>query len=166
MRILPAYFGSAPRGDRLPEELERWVRHQVAATAFPRSPRPPLVLERGTRKLVVRIAGGPDERLLLLEEQTSVLSPHRLLVFGLTRREAEVMIWVGQGKTDAEIAGILGASPYTVIKHLQHVFEKLGVKTRTAAAARLFQTQARAPRTDRYTGGTNSGTWKRRPDPA
>jgi DNA-binding CsgD family transcriptional regulator len=143
VKMLPKYCGgSAARGDRLPEELEHWVRHQVAAAAFPRSPRAPLVLEHGTRKLVVRIAGGADERLLLLEERTSVLSPHQLLVFGLTRREAEVMTWVVQGKTNAEIAGILGASPHTVIKHLQHVFEKLGVKTRTAAAARLFQTQA------------------------
>ncbi len=140
VRMLPAYCGGdAPRWDRLPEELERWVRHQVAATRFPRSPCAPLVLERGARNLVVRLAGGPDERLLLLEEQTSVLSPHRLLAFGLTRREAEVMTWVVQGKTNAEIAGILGTSSYTVIKHLQHVFEKLGVRTRTAATAHVLK---------------------------
>jgi DNA-binding CsgD family transcriptional regulator len=66
-----------------------------------------------------------------------VLSPHLLLPLGLTRREADVMTWVVHGKTNAEIATILGTSPYTVIKHLQHVFAKLGVKTRTAAAARV-----------------------------
>lgn len=57
--------------------------------------------------------------------------------FGLTPREAEVMLWVGAGKTDRDIGEIVGCSPRTVHKHLQHVFQKLGVETRTAAAMRL-----------------------------
>ena len=82
----------------------------------------------------MRLIGGADERRLLLEEQITALSPHSLLSLGLTRREAEVLAWVAQGKTNAEI-GVLQTSPYTVIKHLQHIFEKLGVRSRTAAAA-------------------------------
>ncbi len=53
----------------------------------------------------------------------------------LTGREIEVLLWVARGKTNRDIAEILGMSPRTVNKHLEHVFEKLGVETRTAAAA-------------------------------
>ncbi|MCX7203848.1 MAG: response regulator [Burkholderiales bacterium] len=53
----------------------------------------------------------------------------------LTARETEVLLWVARGKTNRDIAEILGMSPRTVNKHLEHVFEKLGVETRTAAAA-------------------------------
>ena len=62
------------------------------------------------------------------------------LRFGLTAREAEVLYWVAQGKTNRDIGEILGTSPTTVTKHLEHVFEKLGVETRTAAAARVLRT--------------------------
>jgi DNA-binding CsgD family transcriptional regulator len=54
---------------------------------------------------------------------------------GLTEREAEVLGWVGNGKTNDEIAAVLHVSPHTVRKHLENIFEKLGVHTRTAAAA-------------------------------
>jgi DNA-binding NarL/FixJ family response regulator len=52
---------------------------------------------------------------------------------GLTPREAEVLLWVAHGKTNPEIAVILGIRYRTVKKHLEHVFAKLGVETRTAA---------------------------------
>ena len=55
---------------------------------------------------------------------------------GLTLRESQVMQWVGCGKTDAEIAALLSISPRTVQKHLEHVYVKLGVETRTAAVMR------------------------------
>jgi DNA-binding CsgD family transcriptional regulator len=55
---------------------------------------------------------------------------------GLTPREREVLRWVSAGKTDKDIGAILGISPRTVHKHLQHIYEKLGVETRTAAAVR------------------------------
>jgi DNA-binding CsgD family transcriptional regulator len=53
--------------------------------------------------------------------------------FGLTPREAEVLIWVAQGKTNPEVATILGIRPYTVRTHLERIFVKLGVETRHAA---------------------------------
>jgi DNA-binding CsgD family transcriptional regulator len=56
--------------------------------------------------------------------------------WSLTAREAEVLGWVARGKTNAEIAVALYISPLTVRKHLENIFEKLGVRTRTAAAAR------------------------------
>lgn len=55
---------------------------------------------------------------------------------GLTTRETQVLHWVGCGKTDAEIAALLSISPRTVQKHLEHVYVKLGVETRTAAVMR------------------------------
>ena len=61
-------------------------------------------------------------------------SPEVLEVrFGLTPREAEVLMWVAQGKTNPEAAIILGISAYTVRTHLERVFQKLGVETRHAA---------------------------------
>jgi DNA-binding CsgD family transcriptional regulator len=57
---------------------------------------------------------------------------------GLTQREAEVMHWLACGKTDAEIAVLLAISPRTVQKHLEHIYVKLGVETRTAAVMRAL----------------------------
>ena len=54
----------------------------------------------------------------------------------LTAREAEALRWVAAGKSDAQIGAILGVSARTVQKHLQRVYEKLGVESRTAAAMR------------------------------
>jgi DNA-binding CsgD family transcriptional regulator len=59
--------------------------------------------------------------------------------FGLTPREAEVLIWVAQGKTNPEVATILGIRPYTARTHLERVFEKLGVETRHAAGLRAIE---------------------------
>ena len=62
-------------------------------------------------------------------------APSRLDTAALTPRETEVLSWVAKGKTNRDVADILGMSPRTVNKHLEHVFEKLGVETRAAAAA-------------------------------
>ena len=56
----------------------------------------------------------------------------------LTPREREVLRWLAAGKTDRDIGAILGISPRTVHKHLQHIYEKLGVETRTAAVMRVL----------------------------
>ena len=61
-------------------------------------------------------------------------SPRPLLALGLTPRVAEVLLWVAQGKTNSEIATILGISESTVKKHMLEVMETLGVETRTAAS--------------------------------
>jgi len=141
--LLPAYWNGHPRHrDRLPEELARWVRHQTSVTAeagMVGMPRAPLVMKQDGRNLIVRLIGESDERLLILEEEITGFSPKSLAPLGVTRREAEVLTWMAQGKTNAEIAGILGTSPYTVINHVRHIFDKLGVKTRTAAATRALR---------------------------
>ena len=73
-------------------------------------------------------------------------SPVPLQTLGLTVREAEVLLWVSQGKANADVATILGMSEKTVKIHLGHIFEKLSVETRTAAAMVAIETLTRAKR--------------------
>lgn len=63
----------------------------------------------------------------------------------LTARERQVLQWLSGGKTDRDIADILGISPRTVHKHLQRIYDKLGVETRTAAVARALGTLGARP---------------------
>jgi DNA-binding NarL/FixJ family response regulator len=62
-----------------------------------------------------------------------------LLRLGLTRRAAEALLWLSQGKTNSDIATILGITESTVKKHVQEIFEKLGVETRGAATVRALE---------------------------
>jgi DNA-binding CsgD family transcriptional regulator len=136
---LAAYFGAAPRrGDRLPEMLDRWVRHHVVTAGRTDDlppPRVPLVIEGEGRRLVVRLLQDQAQPLALLDEQQTASDPAALERFALTRREAEVLAWVAEGKPNADIGTILGARPRTVAKHLERIYQKLGVETRVAAAA-------------------------------
>jgi DNA-binding CsgD family transcriptional regulator len=72
-------------------------------------------------------------------------NPLTLGSFNLTPRESDVLMWLGKGKTNRDIADILGMSPRTVNKHLEHIFVKLGVETRSAAAVMASGAQ-QAPR--------------------
>ena len=70
-------------------------------------------------------------------------STHEPLVeLGLTNREAEVLLWVAQGKSNADVAAILGMSEKTVKQHLGTIFGKLGVENRNAAALRAIEVLA------------------------
>jgi DNA-binding NarL/FixJ family response regulator len=98
----------------------------------------PLVITQGASRLVLnlfeRTADG--EYLVVLHEESDVAQIDALmLALKLTQRESEVLYWLIKGKTNRDIADILGMSPRTVNKHLEHVFLKLDVETRTAAAA-------------------------------
>ena len=62
-----------------------------------------------------------------------------LEALGLTPREAEVLLWVAQGKSNAEIGTILGMSEKTVKIHVGHIFEKLGLDNRNAATVRAIE---------------------------
>jgi DNA-binding CsgD family transcriptional regulator len=75
---------------------------------------------------------------MFMEERHLAVRPTAFEPLGLTLRETDVLEWVAEGKTNAEIGIILGMSPRTVQKHLEHIFEKLGVETRTAAAMWAF----------------------------
>ncbi|MFT3953916.1 MAG: response regulator [Piscinibacter sp.] len=90
------------------------------------------------RTLLARRLGevGLGETMWLLRLREAGEAPaSRLATASLTPRETEVLSWIAKGKTNRDVAEILGMSPRTVNKHLEHVFEKLGVETRAAAAA-------------------------------
>lgn len=79
---------------------------------------------------------GADEFLLRLAKETSPTAPAEFSKeLGLTGREGEVLSWLSKGKSNRDIAQILGLSPRTVDKHLEQIYAKLGVENRTAAAA-------------------------------
>ncbi len=138
-RWFASYFGSTSvRAAALPSGLAEWERAQRSAPADGAGrPSPPvsLVLQRDGARLEVRLAAECDQRALLIRERRETVSPVGLRALGLSPREAQVLAWVVVGKTNGEIGTILSARPRTVAKHLERIFRKLGVETRTAAAA-------------------------------
>ncbi|MCW7541691.1 response regulator transcription factor [Aquabacterium sp. A7-Y] len=133
-KFLQDYLGC--QDPQLPEELLDWVRAHRGLPAGPVAPTRTML--QGARRLVVALhqQTGDDEWLLVMREASDAAAIEGLtLALGLTLREAEVLYWVVKGKTNRDIGEILGASPATVKKHLEHVFGKLGVETRTAAAS-------------------------------
>jgi CheY-like chemotaxis protein/DNA-binding CsgD family transcriptional regulator len=140
-RWLPGYFDAAP--DEVPAALLQWLL-RAAAGAGPQGALAtagrevrPLASVRGARQLVCTLQGRTvdDDWLVVLREVSDAQTVQATMAaFGLTLRESEVLYWVVKGKTNRDIGDILGASPATVKKHLERVYEKLGVETRTAAA--------------------------------
>ena len=130
--------------ERLPDCFAEWYRRQLAAMAramlLP-SPRDPLVVEKNGRQLTVQLIPDHfrDEHLLLLNEKRGDTSWSTLGEYGLTPRESEVLAWVAKGKTNAEVGAILQLSGRTVQKHLEHIYSKLGVETRTTATVRALK---------------------------
>jgi DNA-binding CsgD family transcriptional regulator len=112
-RLLRTFFPHS-RGGGLTPALADWVNSGSNR---------PLEHLRGGRRLTVERHG---QTLLLSERQVRPV---------LTPREQEVLSWVSRGKTNAEIARQIWVSPGTVRKHLENVYAKLGVSTRTAAVA-------------------------------
>ncbi|MBK7417427.1 MAG: response regulator transcription factor [Dechloromonas sp.] len=133
-KLLKDYFANPE--EVAPEELLAWIRDANQARRCNREPRP-LLVAQGNRRLLASFHDqtGDEEWLVVLREENDASAIESLIAaFRLTQREAEVLYWVVQGKTSNDIGDILGNSPRTVNKHLEHVFEKLGVETRTAAA--------------------------------
>ncbi|HYW55951.1 MAG TPA: response regulator transcription factor [Polaromonas sp.] len=139
--LLQQYFGTC--APQTPSALLTWLR-QSLATANLQSEPPRLICPnatQGARRLSIRLhqqagdsEGGGDWLIIMREESEESVIQAIGLSFKLTAREAEVLYWVVKGKINRDIGDILGTSPMTVKKHLEHVFVKLGVETRTAAA--------------------------------
>jgi DNA-binding response OmpR family regulator len=92
----------------------------------------------GNEQLRLQYMGklGANEFLLRLAKDSGTETPAEFSSeLGLTTREGEVLSWLSKGKTNRDIAQILGLSPRTVDKHLEQIYSKLGVENRTAAAA-------------------------------
>lgn len=138
IELLDKYFPKALRNaNQLPEPLDRWVRQhllQLANKTAPAQVLEPLWISMEASSLQVRLAPSfsDDHRLLLREELKSHLQEW-LHSKGFTQRESEVMHWMVEGKTNPEIALILGTSRRTIHKHAERIFAKLGVHTRSAA---------------------------------
>lgn len=118
--LLHRHFPGAPAGF-LPGELREAPRVATAAGVL----------------LVRRFAERNDDALtvVVLEEEHAPPGPAELIPLGVTPRQAEVLYWIAQGKANAEIAMILGTSPRTVHKHVEMLFERLGVENRAGAIA-------------------------------
>ncbi len=129
-RWLAEFFAEA-QGDSDAASVA-WLRPGPAPTAVER-------LAPDGRTLLARplgeVALGETMWLLGLRPAGEQAAASRLASAALTPRETEVLSWIAKGKTNRDVAEILGMSPRTVNKHLEHVFEKLGVETRAAAAA-------------------------------
>ena len=134
-------------GGELDDAVLSWVREELARRAAAGAlPGEPLRLARQNRRLILALheQTGEDEWLIVMRESSDQAVIDAVgAAFKLTTREAEVLYWVAKGKTNRDIGDILGMSPATVKKHLEHVFEKLGVETRTAAAG-LAMSRVRA----------------------
>jgi DNA-binding response OmpR family regulator/DNA-binding CsgD family transcriptional regulator len=128
-QLLRHFFGSS---ERAPPAVHEWLQAEAG------KPAPvPLVIALGARSLHFALHEPTDDGqwlVVLREASDDAMVEAMTLAFRLTAREAEVLYWVAKGKTNRDIGEILGLSPRTVTKHLEHVFQKLGVETRTAAA--------------------------------
>mgnify|MGYP000571286458 CR=1 FL=1 len=136
--LLSQYF-SPHIADSLPESLQHWFKNQISRLTFNgdvASRCLPLQIQQAGKQLIVRLI--PDRikqqyLLLLEEEELQSFSISALELLGITKREAEVLFWIAQDKSNAGIAKAIGCSEGTVRKHLEHLYEKLGVQTRMAA---------------------------------
>jgi CheY-like chemotaxis protein/DNA-binding CsgD family transcriptional regulator len=136
--LLMAYYGTS--SPQTPQPVVDWLRRHLKEAEQQIEP-PRLTAELGPRRLTFRLhqqIGNDDEGgdwlIVMREVSDSAVIEAMSLSFKLTAREAEVLYWVVKGKINRDIAEIVGASPATVKKHLERVFAKLGVETRTAAA--------------------------------
>lgn len=145
-RLLVELLPSVP-GDGLrfpPETAERLTQLRSGDVGVP-----PIVA-LGTRRLEFSYVSstGPDEYLYRLREVVDAQAQQQeqtLLLqqaLHLTAREADVLLWISRGKSNRDISEILGISPRTVNKHLEQIFEKLGVENRASAAARAVRVLA------------------------
>ncbi len=131
-------------------ELPEEVRAGIAALITHPNPRRDLArwpIEGDFRGVVFIYVGqtGADEHLFRVVEGKG---PSDVVILeetlSVTHREAEVLLWIAQGKSNRDIGDILNLSPRTVNKHLEQIFAKLGVENRTAAAALAVRTMVSA----------------------
>jgi len=138
-QYLAEYLGVKRQMDRrLPDDVLLWMRsQQLPLGKIDDAPpiRSPLVYDREGKRLAMRLLSQPGMHLILMEEQRTAPGSEAFASFGLTAREIEVLSWIARGKTNREIAAILEMRTATARKHVEHILTKLGVETRTAAAA-------------------------------
>lgn len=140
-RLHQAGYGQAGDLALLADELGIWLDHQL-------QPGHHLAPQRAgadgpSIEFLARVSAQENLLRLIDDPRSSDASVRLRDALGLTGREADVMLWIANGKTNREIGQILDMSPRTVNKHLEQVFRKLGVENRTAAAAAAIRCLAR-----------------------
>ena len=122
----------------LPATMLQWLEQAQAGQTGSKMPATAAFPENEQLRLQYMAKLGPNEFLLRLAKESSTRMPAEFSSeLGLTTREGEVLSWLSKGKTNRDIAQILGLSPRTVDKHLEQIYAKLGVENRTAAAVRF-----------------------------
>lgn len=148
-RLFSQYGLHTRRGsDWLPSSLRAWLRKHTAQRQSSDDvdlPIAPLTIAGKTGTLQIRVALKGAQYLLMLQEHRPETT-RDLAQLGLSARETEILGWVVEGKTNPEIGMILGISPRTVQKHLEHIYGRLGVENRHAAIS-LALTASRMART-------------------
>ncbi|MGZ8157801.1 MAG: response regulator [Methylobacter sp.] len=127
-------------GDYLPEPILAWAKRLAGSIGT--TGRDSADDYRTSTGLSIRMTScqNSGEYLLMLKKDYREWNLESLKdSLGLTFREAEILMWISRGKTNKEVGLILESSPRTVNKHLEHIFEKLGVATRAAAVAMVLQ---------------------------
>jgi DNA-binding NarL/FixJ family response regulator len=128
--------GEAGAPLELPQPWLEWLEQLHDGLTQPKAALKSSPLRNADLRLQYMGKLGPDEFLLRLSRDSGTDTSKDLSKeLGLTTRESEVLSWLSKGKTNRDIAQILGLSPRTVDKHLEQIYAKLGVENRTAAAA-------------------------------
>jgi len=134
-RYLERYAGPIQR-EVLPEIVNSWLQARMQGLNGLNTN--DLLLSSGNGQLTIKSLSSnrdEDQRLVLrAQEQEEGGDLGKLCKLGLTPREAEVLFWVSKGKRNSEIGIILGTRSKTITKHLERIFDKLSVETRSAAA--------------------------------
>ena len=117
---------------KLPARLLKWARETSNMAE-------PLTLHRDSKQLLIRRVRHSNRTLLLISEGLDVMDTRELARFKLTPRELEVLHWLAEGKSNSEIAAVLGLAAGTVKLHVERVLAKLGVPNRTAAALFVYK---------------------------
>ncbi len=124
----------------LPDTFRTPVERLLAASSLPGSS-VKIDQSQGAIELVLIGQYRTNEVLIRLNELNPDADASKLRQrLQLTQREAEVLLWVSYGKSSHLISSIMSISPRTVNKHLERIFEKLGIETRAAAAAVAIRT--------------------------
>ena len=148
-------------GENLPEELFCWAKHGLAATSpdvYTAGILHPLTIEGAESTLTVRLSPNfaANEHVLTIEEQPKEFPISVFTKFGHSRREAEILSWIAQGKSNPEIAIILSISSRTVAHHVERILGTIGVEGRGSAGAWAQET-LHAQRLEYYARDSEAG---------